>query len=156
MENNYKNNKILETENEIGFETKIKIEAIAKQILRDMGIKIHHLGFKYWITAIYITLDIELSNKPNLRMMELYYMISKKHRTTVSRVERAMRYAYETTTIDLKQYFNVTYTINNTALLFLLVEAVKDKLYIQSNTEINLPKIMDCEKKSKNPINTPV
>ncbi len=156
MGNNYKNNKILETENEIGFETKIKIEAIAKQILRDMGIKIHYLGFKYWITAIYITLDIELSNKPNLRMMELYYMVSKKHRTTASKVERAMRYAYETTTIDLKQYFNVTYTINNTALLFLLVEAVKDKLYIQSNTIMDLPKIMDCNKNSAKQIITPI
>lgn len=104
-----------------------EIEIIAKQILKDMGIKIHHLGFKYWVTAINITLDIEMNDRPKLKMMELYYMVARKHRTTASKVERAMRYAY--ITIDLQQYFNVTYPVNNTALLFLLIEEVEKRIY---------------------------
>ena len=75
---------------------KIKIETIAKQLLKDIGIKLHHLGFKYWVTAMYITLDIEFNNRESLRMMELYYMVARKHRTTATKVERAMRYAYAT------------------------------------------------------------
>ena len=77
-------------------------------------------------------------------MMELYYMVAKQHKTTASKVERAMRYAYAT--IDLKQYFNVTYSINNTDLLFLLIEAVKENLYNYSNFNIQKPKILFCTK----------
>lgn len=132
---------------------KIKIETIAKQLLKDIGIKLHHLGFKYWVTAMYITLDIEFNNRESLRMMELYYMVARKHSTTATKVERAMRYAYAT--IDLKQYFKVSYTINNTALLFLLKEAVKEQ-YIENNLyivprEYYQPKVLLCNKK----VNTP-
>lgn len=86
--------------NRTEIEIKTKIETIAKQILKDMGIKVHHLGFKYWVTAIYITLDIDLNNRPELKMMELYYMVARKHRTTASKAERAMRYVYAT--LDFK------------------------------------------------------
>lgn len=141
------------TEIEIKTKIETKIETIAKQILKDMGIKVHHLGFKYWVTAIYITLDIDLNNRPELKMMELYYMVARKHRTTASKAERAMRYVYAT--LDLKQYFNVTYSINNTALLFLLKEVVKEK-YLEDNLYIlprehYQPKVLLCNKK----VNTP-
>lgn len=151
MDNKYKSDKLISREErDIELEkTKIQIETIAKQLLKDIGIKLHHLGFKYWITAIYITLDIEFNNRESLRMMELYYMVARKHRTTASKAERAMRYAYAT--IDLKQYFKVSYTINNTALLFLLIEAVKKKLYNSSNLDIQQPKILLCNKDTNTP-----
>lgn len=151
MDNKYKSDKLISREErDIELEkTKIQIEIIAKQLLKDIGIKLHHLGFKYWITAIKITLDIEFNNRESLRMMELYYMVARKHRTTASKVERAMRYAYAT--IDLKQYFKVSYTINNTALLFLLIEEVKKKLYNSSNLDIQEPKILLCNKDTNTP-----
>lgn len=151
MDNKYKSDKLVSRrERDIELEkTKIQIETIAKQILKDMGIKMHHLGFKYWITAIYITLDIDFNNRPELKMMELYYMVAKKHKTTASKAERAMRYAYAT--IDLKQYFNVTYSINNTALLFLLIEAVRERLYNPSNLDMQEPKILLCNKNTNTP-----
>lgn len=155
MDNKYKSDKLISrSERDIELEkTKIQIETIAKQLLKDIGIKLHHLGFKYWITAISITLDIEFNNRESLKMMELYYMVARKHRTTASKAERAMRYAYAT--IDLKQYFKVSYTINNTALLFLLKEAVKEK-YIRNNLYIiEEPKILNCVEKSANSNNTP-
>lgn len=156
MDNKYKSDKLISREErDIELEkTKIQIETIAKQLLKDIGIKLHHLGFKYWITAIYITLDIEFNNRESLRMMELYYMVARKHRTTASKTEKAMRYAYAT--IDLKQYFKVSYTINNTALLFLLIEEVKKKLYNSSNLDIQEPKILLCNKQQDKVIHTPI
>ena len=64
MEKVRKDNKMLITKSQ---KLKEKIELIAKQILKNMGIKIHHLGFKYWVTAIYMTLDIELNNREELK-----------------------------------------------------------------------------------------
>lgn len=106
----------------------INIEKLAKQLLKNMGIKLHCLGFEYWIKAMLITVKIELTNKQKLRMMDLYYMVADSFDTTATKVERAMRYAYED--LDLNSYFNVTYKINNTALLFLL----KDKMLEEIKT----------------------
>lgn len=104
----------------------INIEKLAKQILRDMGIKLHCLGFEYWTKAILITIKIEINSKTKLRMMEIYDLIAKQFNTTSSKVERAMRYAYER--LDLNSYFNVTYKINNTALLFLLKDKILEEI----------------------------
>ena len=125
------NGNLVSQNKNINFEYNIedeKITKIAKLILKDMGIKRHHLGFKYWATAACIALEFETSDNSKLRMMELYSMVAKKHKTTASKVEKAMRYAYAT--IDLKQYFNVTYSINNSALLFLLTDTIKEKIFI--------------------------
>lgn len=112
-------------ENKIINEEEIKL--IAKQLLKDIGIKIHFLGFKYWITALVISLKHDKETEENLTMMTLYSLVAKKHKTTASKTERAMRYAYSE--LDLKNYFNVSYSINNTALLFLLKEKVLDNNY---------------------------
>ena len=104
-----------------------QIKLTAKQLLKDIGIKIHFLGFKYWITAIVIALKNDKETEENLTMMALYSLVAKKHRTTASKTERAMRYAYSE--LDLQNYFNVSYSINNTALLFLLKEKVLDNNY---------------------------
>ena len=112
-------------ENKIINEEEIKL--IAKQLLKDIGIKIHFLGFKYWITALVISLKHDKETEENLTMMALHSLVAKKHKTTASKTERAMRYAYSE--LDLKNYFNVSYSINNTALLFLLKEKVLDNNY---------------------------
>lgn len=104
----------------------INIERLAKQILKDMGIKLHCLGFEYWIKAMLITIKIEIDKKQNLKMMELYYKVAKEFNTTTTKVERAMRYAY--VGLDLNNYFDVTYRINNTALLFLLKDKILDEI----------------------------
>lgn len=104
-----------------------EIKIIAKQLLKDIGIKIHFLGFKYWITALVISLKHDEETEENLTMMTLYSLVAKKHRTTTSKTERAMRYAYSG--LDLKNYFNVSYSINNTALLFLLKDKILEKKY---------------------------
>lgn len=111
-------------------EIKNKISQIAKQLLKDMGIKVHLLGFGYWQTAISIVNypnDINIRNA-DFKMMWIYEVVAKTHKTTASKVERAMRHSYEG--LNLNEYFNVTYKINNTALLFLLQEEILNRMNI--------------------------
>lgn len=104
----------------------INIEKLAKQLLKDMGIKLHYLGFKYWVKAILITIKMEINNESKPKMMTVYYRVAKHFDTTATKVERAMRYAYEG--LDLNNYFNVAYKINNTALLFLLKDKILEEI----------------------------
>lgn len=105
-----------------------KIKIIAKQLLKEIGIKTHILGFKYWITALLLVIENE-ENAGNEKvvMMQLYYYVAKKHKTTANKVERAMRYAYSE--LNLNRKFNVDYSINNTVLLFLLKEEILNRMY---------------------------
>lgn len=103
-----------------------KTKIIAKQLLKDIGMKLHCLGFKYWLKAIVMTLDIEIHKRQELKTMELYFMIAREYGTTVNCVRKAMSYAYKYT--DINCYFNVTYKIDNAALLFLLKEKVKKEI----------------------------
>lgn len=101
-------------------------KTIAKQLLKEIGIKIHILGFRYWPTALMIMKENEMIQDDEISMMELYKRTAKKHKTTGAKVERAMRYAYSE--LDLKQQFNVDYPINNIALLFLLKEEIDKRM----------------------------
>lgn len=103
-----------------------KTKKIAKQLLKDIGMKLHCLGFKYWLKAIVMTLDIEIHKRQELKTMELYFMIAREYKTTVNCVRKAMSYTYENTNVN--SFFNVTYKIDNAALLFLLKEKVKEKI----------------------------
>lgn len=103
-----------------------KTKKIAKQLLKDIGMKLHCLGFKYWLKAIVMTLDIEIHKIQELKTMELYFMIAREYKTTVNCVRKAMSYTYENTNVN--SFFNVTYKIDNDALLFLLKEKVKEEI----------------------------
>lgn len=103
-----------------------KTKKIAKQLLKDIGMKLHYLGFKYWLKAIVMTLDIEIHKRQELKTMELYFMIAREYKTTVNCVRKAMSYTYENTNVN--SFFNVTYKIDNAALLFLLKEKVKEEI----------------------------
>ena len=103
-----------------------KTKKIAKQLLKDIGMKLHCLGFKYWLKAIVMTLDIEIHKRQELKTMELYFMIAREYKTTVNCVRKAMSYTYENTIVN--SFFNVTYKIDNAALLFLLKEKVKEEI----------------------------
>ena len=105
----------------------INIRKIARQLLKELGFKVHYLGFKYWISAIEITVDIDKSNK-KICMMELYELIAKKYRTTNLRVEKDMRYLHKERNVDVRSFFNVNYSVSSSALLFLLVEEVKNRV----------------------------
>lgn len=103
-----------------------KTKKIAKQLLKDIDMKLHCLGYKYWLKAIVMTLDIEIHKRQELKTMELYFLLAREYKTTVNCVRKAMSYTYENTNVN--SYFNVTYKIDNAALLFLLKEKVKEKM----------------------------
>lgn len=103
-----------------------KTKKIAKQLLKDIGMKLHCVGYKYWLKAIVMTLDIERHKRQELKIMELYFMLAREYKTTVNCVRKAMSYTYEDTNVN--SYFNVTYKIDNAALLFLLKEKVKEEM----------------------------
>ena len=58
-----------------------------------MGVRAHSKGYRYWKDAIILAWnDIEMLNSIT---KVLYPTIAKKHQTTPSRVERAIRHAIE-------------------------------------------------------------
>lgn len=121
-----KSNKIIAKKKIIQKQLLQETENIAKQLLKDIGMKIHCIGFNYWLAAINTTIDIHIHRRQQPKIMQLYYLIAKRYKTSISNVRKAMTYAYNN--LDLNQYFNVTCKINNTALLFLLKEAILQKL----------------------------
>ena len=100
-----------------------EIKKIARQILKEIGVNIHLLGYGYWVAALQIA---SKSDERKLAMMELYYVIAERYKTSASKVEKAMRYAYEGKKTDLKKYFNVTQKIDNSTLLILLLEKLEE------------------------------
>ena len=119
-----KDKKIINRQNINKDEKSEQIKKIAKQLLKEIGIKVNLLGFKYWQTALALVIEDE----GKIVMMSLYCSVAKKHRTTAAKVERAMRYAYMD--LNLKQIFKTDYPINNKALLFLLIDRIMNKIDI--------------------------
>ena len=107
---------------EISEEKKNKIQKEIKQFLISIGIKPHIKGFRYWTTAILYAVEQELLEKDLGKFMELYRYVGKKHKATVSKVEKDMRYVFEN--VDYKRVFNVDYRITNSAFLFLAREKI--------------------------------
>lgn len=109
-------------------EDKIKIiKQKIKQFLIELGINVGLRGFKYWTTAILYAVEKELKGEDFGKMMNLYQYIGKKHKATVSKVEKDMRYIFESNRYIAK-YFNVPYSIKNTAFLFLARENILKRI----------------------------
>lgn len=105
---------------------KEKIKKIAKRLLKEIGIKQHISGFRYWLEALTFVVAKEDENN-EIKMTNLYLIIAKKYKITAARVERNMRYAY--CNLNLENVFNTNYKINNSALLFLLKDEIITQLY---------------------------
>lgn len=103
-----------------------KIKIIAKQLFKDMGIKLHCVGFKYWLYAVSTVIDTEINNRQEPKIMQLYYLIAREYKTNVNNVRKAMSYVYKDLTLN--KYFSVSYKIDNAALLFLLKDTILKEL----------------------------
>lgn len=121
-----KSNKLITKEKAIKIKILQETEQLAKQLLKDIGIKIHCVGFNYWVLALYTAIDNHINKKEQTKITYIYYLVARYYKTNVSNVRKAMSYVYEN--LDLNRYFNVTYKINNTALLFLLKDKLLEKL----------------------------
>lgn len=98
----------------------ISMEKEIKELLNKLGIRINVKGYWFWITAIEYKAEHEDAN-----MSKIYCEVAKAHNTTYSIVERALRHAYEYVKEDLQKYFNINYTINNSAFLLLALEDIR-------------------------------
>lgn len=84
-------------------------------VLLDLGVPCHIKGHPYLVTAISVV--VESADCINAITKELYPVVAKKHGTTPSRVERAIRHAIECCwdrgDMDiLAHYFGNTVSIN--------------------------------------------
>lgn len=104
-----------------------KIKQKIKQFLIELGINVGLRGFKYWTTAILYAVEKELKGEDFGKMMCLYQYVGRKHKATVSKVEKDMRYIFLNNNYIAK-YFNVPYSIKNTAFLFLARENILKKM----------------------------
>ena len=112
---------------EINEEKRNIIKQKIKQFLIELGINTRLRGFKYWTTAILYAVERELKGEEFGKMMLLYQYIGKQHKATVSKVERDMRYIFKINRY-ISKFFNVPYSINNTAFLFLCRENILRKI----------------------------
>ena len=106
----------------ISEEKRNRIKEKIKQFLIELGIKPHIKGFRYWTTAILYAVEQELEGKELGKFMELYRYVGKKHKSTISKVEKNMRYIFEGK--DYQKELNVSYPINNSAFLFIAREII--------------------------------
>lgn len=92
-----------------------------KSILKSMEIKPHLRGYRYWITAVSYAIK-----NPEYKMGKLYEFVAKRHKTTVSKAEKALRYSQELS--KSKEVFDVNYKLNNSSFLALFVEELNSML----------------------------
>lgn len=97
-----------------------------RKMLESFELPINWLGIKFVITAIPYTIDKIASNE-KVVMNDLYQYVAKKHRTTASKVNCAIRYLLENT--DISQKLNCT-KLTNQRLILLIAKRIIDKLNI--------------------------
>lgn len=95
-------------------------------MLESFELPINWLGMKFVITAIPYAIDKIASNE-KVVMNDLYQYVAKKHRTTASKVNCAIRYLLENT--DISQKLNCT-KLTNQRLILLIAKRIIDKLNI--------------------------
>lgn len=113
----------------------ILIEKETIKILKEIDVCPNFLGFKYIVTAIKLMI-----NSDEYKAVSIYKEISKKHRTTYSKVERAIRYARENSNIELSKYFETEHKITNSSFLFF----IKNKVLLSIMEQQILSKDKQC------------
>ena len=99
-------------------------EKVIKNILDKLQIPKHFLGYKYIKTLI-----INILNKDIYTVIKEEYAVAKSHKTTRSKVERAIRYAVESSIAN--KYFKVKYKITVKGFVELVKDEVLEKLSME-------------------------
>lgn len=95
-----------------------------KEELIELGFKTRSAGIVYWSDVIEI---IESANKI-IPIMKIYEIISKKRDTSISRVERAMRYSMKEAKLNIQKEYKCKDKISNMKFISLLrTNKIKDK-----------------------------
>lgn len=99
-------------------------EKIIKEILFNLEIPISLLGFKYIKTLIMTFLNNDIS-----KITATYEIVARKHKSTASKVERAIRTALEKSKVN--EYFKIEHKIANKEFIELIKNEVLDKLSVE-------------------------
>lgn len=104
-----------------------------EDLLDELKVPIGNLGYQYLKTAMEI---YSINNLINID--ELYSVIAEKYKTTPSCVERNIRHIHEQRKADFKNFFNISYKLNNRNLLALIYRELerrinKEKRFIYKN-----------------------
>ena len=107
--------KALKGESVANVSEEYKVECIIRDILKQIGTPSHILGFEYTITATKLAYE----DREHIRSITktLYPDTAKIHKTTSSRMERAVRHAVESTFDrgnfdDIVAVFGNTFSVN--------------------------------------------
>lgn len=99
-------------------------EKIIKNILVNLDIPVSFLGFKYIKTSI-----LHILNEEIYQITRIYEVVARKHKTTASRVEKAVRYALERSKAN--KYFEIEHKISNKEFIELIKNETLDKLFVE-------------------------
>lgn len=112
----------------------MKLYELKKEItkfLLEMKMKTSSLGFNYWLSAIDYSVFKMFSNEYDMpRMNEIYSLIARKHNTSISCAEKAMRYAKEES--QYKIIFNIEHNLKNNDFLTLCTDKIIEKCFTNS------------------------
>ena len=100
-----------------------------KKILDEIGAKRNFKGYRMWITAAMYAINKSKSTYGEYEMKEVYENVSKRHKSTYIKSEKAMWYLLNDADKNkIKKFFEVSYKITNSIFLILLVDKVADRL----------------------------
>lgn len=111
-----------------------------KEELIELGFKTRSAGIVYWSDVIEI---IESDNKI-IPIMKIYEIISKKRDTSISRVERAMRYSMKEAKLNIQKEYKCKDKISNMKFISLLrANKIKDKGFSKEYIKANYIRKVD-------------
>lgn len=93
------------------------------EMLDTMEMKKTSLGYNYWLNAILYYVQKNSEDKYEIiRMSEIYSYVAERYKTTISRAEKAMRYAKEES--YYKDILRTDIKLKNHAFLILCSEKI--------------------------------
>lgn len=87
-----------------------------KELLLELGFNMNSIVSLYWLDA----LNFANNYQGKYKMMNIYKDIANKYNTTVSSVERSMRYAVKPAEMNIQQKYNYNNKINNMTFINLV------------------------------------
>jgi len=97
-------------------QTKLKLS----KLLDQLGFKHNWIGRRYLTTIVLELIRLRTNGLIENKLGYFYTFAAGKHRTTYSKVECALRYCIDHNRSNIQNHFQVSYKINNKALLELI------------------------------------
>ena len=91
------------------------------KLLDKLGFKHNWLGRRYLTTIALELVRLRRDSLFETKLGYFYTFAARKHRTTYSKVEAAIRYCIDHTRQNIQEHFDISYKINNKALLELIL-----------------------------------